>query len=71
MTTLPFADLETAYEMLAEAIDRAGPDRESLFLVRLALVMAHECGDIDLFKRAVAAALEDLAPGSVAIEDRQ
>ncbi len=59
MTTLPFADLEAAYETLARAIDAAGPEKEALFLARLALVLAHEGGDIGLFRRAVA----DGAPG--------
>ncbi len=44
MSTLPFADLETAYETLARAIDAAGPEKEALLLARLALVLAHECG---------------------------
>lgn len=57
MKTLPFPDLETAYEVLAEAIDTAGPDREAVFLARLALVLAHETGDLALFRRAVQAAL--------------
>jgi hypothetical protein len=57
MTTLPFTDLETAYEVLAEAIDTAGPEGEAVFLARLALVLAHETGDIAMFKRAVATAL--------------
>jgi hypothetical protein len=61
MSTLPFADLETAYDMLAEGIDTAGQDREALFLAKLALALAHECGDIDAFRRAVAAALQDLS----------
>ena len=38
MTTMPFEDLETAYETLATAIDTAGAQREALFLTRLALV---------------------------------
>jgi hypothetical protein len=59
MSTLPFADLETAYETLAMAIDVAGPAHEAVFLARLALVLAHETGDIALFKRAVATALMD------------
>jgi hypothetical protein len=62
MTTLPFADLETAYETLARAIDSAGAKNESLFLAKLALILAHECGNLDLFRKAVAAALQDVAP---------
>jgi hypothetical protein len=58
--SLPFDGLETAYEALATAIDSAGEQREALFLTRLALLLAHELGDIAAFKRAVATALEEL-----------
>jgi hypothetical protein len=60
MSTMPPGDFETAYETLATAIDSAGPQREALFLTRLALVLAHEVGDIDAFRKAVKAALEGL-----------
>jgi hypothetical protein len=58
--SLPFDDLETAYEALATGIDAAGEQREALFLTRLALLLAHELGDIAAFKRAVQTALEEL-----------
>jgi hypothetical protein len=61
MTTMPFEDLETAYETLATAIDTAGAEREALFLTRLALVLGHELGDISAFKKAIGTALEGLA----------
>lgn len=51
--------LEAAWETLAEAIDRAGPDRERLFLAKLALALAQE-GDPQTLSRAITAALEDL-----------
>lgn len=60
MSQMPFDDLEAAYEALAVAIDTAGKKREALFLTRLALVLAHELGDIGVFKRAVQTALEEL-----------
>jgi hypothetical protein len=60
MSTMPSADFETAYETLATAIDSAGPEREALFLTRLALVLGHELSDIDAFRKAVKAALEGL-----------
>ncbi len=60
MSQMPFDDLEAAYEALAVAIDAAGEKREALFLTRLALVLAHELGDIGAFKRAVQTALEEL-----------
>jgi hypothetical protein len=61
MSQMPFDDLESAYETLATAIDTAGEQKEALFLARLALVLAHEIGDIAAFRKAVANALEDLA----------
>ena len=60
MSKLPFDDLEAAYEALATAIDTAGEKREALFLTRLALVLAHELGDIAAFKSAVGTALDGL-----------
>jgi hypothetical protein len=60
MTAMPFEDLEAAYEALAAAIDSAGPEREALFLTRLALVLGHELGDVAAFRTAVRAALEGL-----------
>jgi hypothetical protein len=68
MSAMPFADLETAYELLAKAIDRAGEDRERLFLARLALTLAHATGDIDVFRAAVATALDGL--DSIAMDKR-
>lgn len=63
--TMPFEDLERAYETLAQAIDKAGAEHESLFLTRLALVLAHRIGDLKLFEDAVVTALEELAePGT-------
>jgi hypothetical protein len=60
MNTMSPPDFETAYETLATAIDEAGPEREALFLTRLALVLGHELGDIDAFQNAIRTALEGL-----------
>jgi len=60
MSTMPSADFETAYETVATAIDSAGPERESLFLTRLVLVLGHELGDIAVFQNAVKTALDGL-----------
>ena len=38
----------------------AGPEREALFLTRLALVLGHELGDITAFRKAIKTALDDL-----------
>ena len=60
MSQMPSDYLEAAYEALAVAIDTAGEQREALFLTRLALLLAHELGDVAAFKRAVQTALEEL-----------
>ena len=61
MSPMPFEDLEATYEALATAIDSAGAERETLFLTRLALVLANQLGDIAAFRNAVECALEGLA----------
>lgn len=58
--SLPFADLERVYDLIAAAIDRVGPERESLLLAKLALLLADEAGDYDAVAAAVAAAERDL-----------
>jgi len=58
--TLSIPGLEAVYDRLAEAIDRAGPDRSELFLVKLALLQAQALGDPARFAAQVEAALKDL-----------
>lgn len=58
--TLDIAGLETVYDTLATAIDRAGPEKAELFLVKLALLNAQALGDADVFQQQVDAALQDL-----------
>ena len=55
MTALTFPQLETLYDELASAIDRVGPEGESVFLVKLVLSLAREFGDA----RRVSALIED------------
>ena len=57
---LGLAGLETVYDLLASAIEEAGPERSELFLVKLALLNAHALGDEQLFRRQVDTALRDL-----------
>ena len=57
---LPFADLEVVYDRLAEAIDAAGPERESLFLAKLALLLSRRLGERAAVEEAIAVALADL-----------
>jgi len=40
-------NLEHLWERLAEAIDRAGPEREVLFLSKLALLLGNELIHVD------------------------
>lgn len=57
---LPFERLEQVYEALAAAIDRAGADKEALFLAKLALVLAQRAGEGVDFDDCVTVALRDL-----------
>lgn len=57
---LPFARLETVYEQLAEAIDRAGEANEALFLTKLVMVMAQRAGEGLDFADCLAVAGKDL-----------
>jgi hypothetical protein len=56
------AELERAYELVAQAVDRAGPARESAFLARLALALCAQLRSVDLLAEAIQAAERDL-PG--------
>ena len=60
MPPLPFSNLETVYEELARAIDRAGSQREALFLAKLALLQARRLGSLEDFRADAEAALKDL-----------
>ncbi|PUE60566.1 DUF2783 domain-containing protein [Limnohabitans curvus] len=64
MTTIPNAltipDLETVYDSLATAIDQAGEEKSSLFLVKLALLNANALASADVFQAHLQAALQDL-----------
>jgi len=63
MTTpnaLSIPELETVYDTLATAIDQAGQEKVSLFLVKLALLNANALASADVFQTHVQAALQDL-----------
>ena len=60
MNTLKPTELEEVYSVLAEAIDAAGPERESVFLTKLTLVLANELGDPEAVRQAVMIATQDL-----------
>lgn len=55
-TPLPSADFETAYDLLASAIDRVGRARESDFLARVALLLMHTPVEIEAIRAALIAA---------------
>ena len=59
-TQLTVPALEQVYDALATAIDQAGPDKATLFLVKLALLNANALADPELFGRHIASALQDL-----------
>lgn len=53
-------DLETALEMLANAINQAGPEKEMLFLSKLCFVLADELGDVRKLEEAITLVNKDL-----------
>jgi N-glycosylase/DNA lyase len=59
-STLTIPDLENVYDALATAIDQAGQEKTSLFLVKLALLNAQALGKADVFQAHINAALKDL-----------
>lgn len=60
MLSLP--DLESTYDLLAEAIDNAPAGTSELMLAKLALLLANEVGDPERVKALVQSALADLQP---------
>ena len=58
--TLSIPDLETVYDLLAQAIDQAGPDKTELFLVKLALLNANALAQPETVRQHIQAALQDL-----------
>lgn len=59
-TQLTVPALEQVYDALATAIDQAGPDKATLFLVKLALLNVNALADPAVFARHIDAALVDL-----------
>lgn len=60
MKSLSVHDLEQVYDALALAMDQATPAKSELFLVKLALLAAHEIGDGRRFQALAESALQDL-----------
>ena len=59
-SALTVAELETVYDLLAQSIDRAGTEKTSLFLVKLALLNANALADVARFQDHLEAALQYL-----------
>lgn len=58
--TLTIDGLESVYDALATAIDQVGPDKATLFLVKLALLNANALANAQLFQQQITTALQDL-----------
>lgn len=58
--SLTVAELEAVYDLLAQSIDRAGQEKTSLFLVKLALLNANALADVSRFRDHLESALRDL-----------
>ena len=57
---LSIPDLETVYDVLAQAIDQAGPEKAELFLVKRALLNANALAQPETVRQHIQAALQDL-----------
>jgi hypothetical protein len=53
-------EIEHIYDLIAEGIDKAGPDKTVLFLAKLSLALASLVGDGKAVANAVLAAGRDL-----------
>jgi hypothetical protein len=56
----PASSLEESFDMLARALDQAGPTRETLFLAKLSLALAARIGDNRLLAEAIKTALDGI-----------
>jgi hypothetical protein len=54
------ASLEALWEMLAEAVTKAGPKHEALFLAKLALLLGRKLDDLPRVEALIVVALRDL-----------
>ena len=54
------AEIERVYDLIADGVDRAGPDKSQLFLAKLSLALANLVGDTEAVANAVLAAGRDL-----------
>jgi hypothetical protein len=59
---LSLQQLESTYDLIAEAIDNAPTGTSELMLTKLALLLANELGDAARIEALVQSALTDLTP---------
>ena len=59
---LSLQQLESTYDLIAEAIDNAPAGTSELMLTKLALLLANELGDAARIEALVQSALTDLTP---------
>ena len=57
---MSIAEIERVYDLIADGVDRAGPDKSQLFLAKLSLALANLVGDTEAVGNAVLAAGRDL-----------
>ena len=54
------ATLETVYERLAETVDAVGPEKETVFLAKLVLLLAEKQDDPEMVLGLIDGAVKDL-----------
>lgn len=57
---MSIVDIERVYDLIADEVDRAGPEKAELFLAKLCLALANLVGDGEKVANAVTAAARDL-----------
>ena len=61
MANLKPEELERIYDLMAEAVDTVGRDKEALFLAKLSLALANRLGDEEQVRECIAAAGQDIS----------
>ena len=62
MIVTSFERLEIAYDAVADAVDRVGPEQEALFLAKLVLTLAHRLDNASEVTACIEIALRDFEP---------
>lgn len=60
MANLKPEELERIYDLMAEAVDTVGRDKEALFLAKLSLALANRLGDEEQIRECIATAGQDI-----------